>query len=131
MAKNHNGSTPEPGPNRSVVTNGTRTFLGKPGGEQTAVGLRWKDIAAAITEDLGGADLLSEIERQLVRRVTHLSIEAELMEADRVKGQEIDIDKYISITNAIGRAGQRVGLRRRARNISPPTVKQLIEGSYG
>jgi hypothetical protein len=112
------------------VTNGTRTFL-QPGGEQTAVGLRWKDIAAAITEDLGGGDLLSEIERQLVRRVTHLSVEAELMEADRVKGQEIDIERYIAITNAIGRAGQRVGLRRRAKNVTPPTVKQLIEGSYG
>jgi len=131
MAKNRTTTDQEPSRLRSVVTNGTRTFLGKPGGEQTAVGLRWKDIAAAITEDLGGIDRLSEIERQLVRRVTHLSVEAELMEADRVKGQEIDIDKYISITNAIGRAGQRVGLRRRSRNVSPPTVKQLIEGSYG
>jgi hypothetical protein len=130
MAKNRTTTDQEPSRLRSVVTNGTRTFL-QPGGEQTAVGLRWKDIAAAITEDLGGVDRLSEIERQLVRRVTHLSVEAELMEADRVKGQEIDIDKYISITNAIGRAGQRVGLRRRARNVSPPTVKQLIEGSYG
>jgi hypothetical protein len=114
---------------RSRITNHADLLPGIDGRSATA--RRFRDLVLSVLEDLGGADMVSEAERQLVRRVTHLSVEAELMEADRVKGQEIDIDKYIAITNAIGRAGQRVGLRRRAKDVTPPTVKQLIEGSYG
>ena len=103
---------------RSAVTNRSRAFL-TPGGEQTAVGLRWKDIRDQIEEDLGGANYLSEIERQLVRRCTQLSIEAERMEAERAKGGEIDIEQYAAITNALGRAAQRIGFKRRPRDVTP------------
>ena len=91
MSPNHTTTATRPPSQRSVVTNGKRAFITR-GGEQTAIGLRWRDIRDQIHEDLGGENHLSELERQLARRCTQLSIEAEIMEAERAKGGEIDID---------------------------------------
>ena len=101
--------------NRSAVTNRTRHFL-TPGGEQSVSGRRHRDIYDAITEDLGGVEHLSEAERQLARRCAQLAIEAEIMEDVRATGGALDIEAYIAIVNAQGRALTRLGLRRRQRD---------------
>ena len=94
---------------RSAVTNGSRAFLTR-GGELSVVGRRWKDVYAQITEDRGGADRLSEGQRQMARRITSLAVEAEVMEAARAEGGELDLDAYVALTNALGRALARLGL---------------------
>ena len=111
---------------RSAVTNGTRSFLTR-GGELSVVGRRWRDIYSQIVEDRGGADMLSEGERQLARRCATLAIEAEIMEDTRAAGGELDLEGYIALTNAIGRALGRLGLRRAPRNITP-RLSDIIEG---
>lgn len=104
-------SAPRPLPQRSAVTNGARVFLTK-GGEQSVIGRRWKDLYDAITADRGGADALTEAQRQLARRVATLAVRAELMEAEQAEGHDLDLDAYLSLTNAIGRASARLGLDR-------------------
>ncbi len=102
---------------RSAVTNGVRAFL-SPGGEQSVVGRRWRDLYDAITADRGGADALTEAQRQLARRVATLAVKAELMEAGQAKGKDLDLEAYLSLTNAIGRASARLGLDRVPDNVS-------------
>ena len=97
---------------RSAVTNGTRVFLTR-GGELSVVGRRWKDLYLAIVADRGGDDQLSEGQRQLVRRIVTLAIEAEIMEAERAEGKDLNLDAYVTLTNALGRALGRLGLGHR------------------
>jgi hypothetical protein len=49
---------------------------------RTQTALRFRDLVEQISNDLGGPDLLSEGQRQLIRRAASLSIMAEAIEAD-------------------------------------------------
>jgi hypothetical protein len=52
----------------------------------------FKDVLTAIVSDLGGADRLSEGQRQLCRRCALLAVEAEKLEARSISGESIDWD---------------------------------------
>ena len=83
---------------------------------------------AVISGLLGGADALSEVERQLARRCATLSVQAEAMEAATAGGDgELDVDQYVVITNALGRAAARIGLRRRMKDATPDLRSYLTE----
>ena len=112
---------------RSRVTNGRSPFV-----ETDARGAwarRWRDIHAEIVSDLGGADALSEGQRQLVRRATTMSIQCELLEGRIAKGEAVDneaLDIYGKLTDRIGRCFQRLGLRRQARTVGGPSLGELL-----
>ena len=85
---------------------------------------RFRDIVTAITSDLGGADRMTEGQRQLARRVAmHSSSRAKPWRQRSVAGEPIDIDTYGTLSDRIGRAVQRLGLRRVPRNISPSPLE--------
>jgi len=119
---------PLPPTQRSAVTNRSRPFI-TPGGEQTAVGRRWRDIFEALADDRGGYDRLSEAERQLVRRCATLAVEAEIMEDERSQGKDMNLEAYIALTNSLARQLARIGLKRRARDVTPPSLESIIEGT--
>ena len=77
-------------------------------------------MLAEIISDLGGADLLSEGQKQLARRCATISIACERMEGEAALGKEIDLDAYGTLTDRLGRALQRLGLKRHPRDITPP-----------
>lgn len=79
---------------------------------RSATARRFKDLIDDISGDLGGAGLLSEGQRQLVRRAAMLSAESERMEAASVRGEAFDIDAYGVLCDRLGRLFQRIGLRR-------------------
>ena len=108
-----------PAVSRSRITNQSALFLEGVDG-RTAIARRWRDLYGEIIADLGGAAALSEVERQLARRCATLSVEAEAMEAASAGGDgELDVDRYVVLTNALGRAASKIGLRRRARDVTP------------
>lgn len=116
--------------NRSAVSNGRRFYLTK-GGEQSLAGRRVRDIFLAIVEDKGGADRLSEGQTLLARRIASLAVECELMEAERAEGGDLDIEKYCTATNTIGRTLSRLGLRREAKDVSNlPSLADLRAGRF-
>jgi hypothetical protein len=88
---------------RSSVSNGTKLFRveGLDGRTQTAC--RFRDLVEFVTADLGGADLLSEGQRQLVRRASALAIRCESVEADLARGLPFDINNYLAATNTFRR----------------------------
>ncbi len=123
------GSAARPRRCRSAVTNGRRLHVVPPG--DTAWARRFADVLAEIISDLGGANAaLSEGQRQLARRCATLSITCEKMEGQAAAGEPIDLDLYGTLTDRLGRAFQRLGLRRQARDVSP-TLAEYIEAIKG
>jgi hypothetical protein len=70
---------------------------------------------------------LSEGQRQLARRCATIAIACEAMEGRAVAGEAIDLDVYGQLTDRLGRTFQRLGLRRRARNVTPPSIAEYLE----
>ena len=103
---------------RSRITNGSSLHLSEVDG-RSAPAKRFRDILAAIVSDLGGADMLSEGQRQLARRAAMMSVECEALEAKSVAGGEIDLDTYGALSDRIGRAFHRLGLKRVPRDTGP------------
>jgi hypothetical protein len=102
---------------RSRVTNGKSLFVEFDGrGPWTR---RFRDVLGQIVSDLGGADLLSEGQRQLARRCATISIACERMEGEAAAGHDIDLDQYGTLTDRLGRCFQRLGLKRQARDVGP------------
>src|SRR5262245_11920464 len=107
-----------PSRHRSAVTNGKRLHVVNPG--DTAWARRFRDVLAEIISDLGGHDSgLSEGQRQLARRAATISIACEKLEGEAAAGIAIDFELYGRLTDRLGRAFQRLGLERRARDVGP------------
>jgi len=105
------------------VSNGKRLHVVQPG--DTAWARRFRDVLAEITSDLGGADLLSEGQRQLARRCATIAIACEKIEGEAAAGAEIDLETYGKLTDRLGRALQRLGLKRQPRDVTP-TLAEVI-----
>lgn len=86
---------------------------------RTLAARRAKDVVAAIESDLGGGEQLSEAERQLVRRAGVLAVMAESAEASWLAGGEIDPAQHGATVNTLRRTLEAVGLKRRARDVTP------------
>jgi hypothetical protein len=118
-----NSDIPQPvramkrGKGRSRVTNGSKLLPLSDGRSATA--RRFRDLYEDITADLGGVAMLSEGQRQLIRRAAMLSAESERMEALAARGEaEFDIDLYGMICDRLGRLFGRLGLERVARPVN-------------
>lgn len=103
---------------RSKVSNGNAHFV--EGDERSSWARRWKDLLAEILSDvgsgLGEGQSLSEGQRQLARRCATIALQCEKLEGLAATGEEIDLDEYGKLTDRIGRAFQRLGLKRHARD---------------
>jgi hypothetical protein len=107
-----------PSRQRSRVTNGKSYFVEADGRGPWA--RRWSDVLGEIVSDIGGHDAgLSEGQRQLARRAATIAIACERMEGEAATGKAIDLEQYGRLTDRLGRAFQRLGLRRQARDIGP------------
>jgi hypothetical protein len=122
-----NASDAKPPRCRSAVSNGSRLFVERPGDTKWA--RRFADILGEIIGDLGGLDRLSEGQRQLARRCATIAIECEKLEGAAAAGAAIDLETYGQLTDRIGRAFQRLGLKRVARDITPNPLAYAREHS--
>jgi hypothetical protein len=111
---------------RSRVSNGKALFV--EGDQRGPWARRWRDVLGEIISDLGGADLLSEGQKQLARRCATISIACERMEGEAAEGREIDLDTYGTLTDRLGRALQRLGLKRQARQVGQ-TLGDLLRAN--
>jgi hypothetical protein len=86
---------------------------------------RYRDIASAILVDQGGADQCSESRQQLIRRFAACSVLAEGVEAALARGEQIDIAEHSTLCSTLTRLASRLGLERRAKNITP-SVQEYV-----
>src|SRR5512133_2995610 len=104
---------------KSPVTNRATEPFVEPVDKRSAAARRFKDVLAALVCDLGGADRLSEGQKQLCRRCALLAVEAENLEARSISGEDIDVDRFGMMTDRLGRALSRLGLKRVPRDVTP------------
>ena len=70
-------------------------------------------------------DQLSEARLQLVRRFAAAAVLAEQLEAALANGQEINVERHALLCSTLTRLAQRIGLDRRAKNITPSLREYL------
>jgi hypothetical protein len=114
---------------RSRVTNGRQLFID--GDARLKVSRRFRDMLASIATDLGGVDRLSEGQKQIARRCAMLSVECEIMESAAVAGEPFDIETYGQLTDRLGRAFQRLGLKRALHDVTPDLSAYLTATGPG
>jgi hypothetical protein len=110
---------------RSRVTNGQDVL---PGVDNRSMrGRRYYDIQTAITNDQGGAEHLPEVKLQLIRRFSGTSVIAEEMEAQYVRGEQINIQDYALECSTLVRLARQIGVNRIARDVTPTLDQYLAQ----
>jgi hypothetical protein len=93
---------------------------------RTASARRARDLIEAIESDLGGGDRLSEGTRQLVQRAAVLGAFIESCEAQWLGGNAVELSDYLAAINVQRRVLATIGLERRARDVTVPTVEDYL-----
>jgi hypothetical protein len=110
---------------RSAVSNGKRLHVVAPGDNKWS--RRFADVLSEILSDINtGREGLSEGQRQLARRCATIAIACERMEGEAAAGNEIDLESYGTLTDRLGRAFQRLGLKRQTSKT--PTLSDILRG---
>ena len=112
-----------PSRTRSAVSNHQDLLPGLDG--RSASARRFRDLVNAFVADMGGLDHCSEIRLGLVRRLAATTVQAEMLEARMVNGEAIDIATLCTLASTTVRLSQRLGLERRARNVTPSVGQYL------
>jgi hypothetical protein len=92
---------------------------------RSATARRFRDLVNAFVADMGGLDRCSEIKLGLIRRLAATTVQAEMLEARMVNGEAIDIATLCTLASTTVRISQRLGLERRARNVTPSLGQYL------
>lgn len=109
---------------RSKITNGVRLLLASDGNSEWQ--RRYRDLCALHAGDLGGPEMLSEAQKQLIRRISALEILCEQWEAAMSDGKEVDLDLYNRTSGNLKRMYETIGLNRVAREINP--IVEFLKG---
>jgi hypothetical protein len=112
-----------PSRTRSAVSNHKDLLPGLDG--RSASARRFRDLVNAFVADMGGLDCCSEIRLGLVRRLAATTVQAEMLEARMANGEAIDIATLCTLASTTVRLSQRLGLERRARNVTPSLGQYL------
>jgi hypothetical protein len=111
--------------NRSRITNGTRLLEGIDG--RTPSARRFRDLIESFSCDLGGMERLTEAERALVKQAASVTIRAEQLQAAIVRGEVVDPDELIRLSNTSRRL--LASIRRRA--APKPTLSGYLAAKQG
>jgi hypothetical protein len=115
---------------RSAVSSGRKLFV--QGDANSAWSRRYRDIMAAHIADQGGRELLSEAQLSLIRRASAIQLECEQMEGRLSMGDEgVDIDVYTRSASHLRRIYETLGLKRVARDVTPPTLAEYALEQLG
>jgi hypothetical protein len=114
---------------RSAITNGSSILVGNFDG-RTAWMRRLRDLIQLHESDLGGEDAVSESERRLVRRAAMLTLQLEMMDskfaANDGEATFAQLHLYQQVSNTLRRLLESLGLKRRQKDITPPTLQEYL-----
>jgi hypothetical protein len=108
---------------RSAVTNDPLFLRGVDG--RSKVARRYRDLAIALADDLGGQGKLSEPSKILVRQAAALTVKVEGLQSQIVAGEDVDIEQLTRLSNALSRMLHRLGLKKASR--PRMSVQQYLE----
>ena len=95
---------------------------------RSVIARRYRDICSAIFVDQGGEDQCTESRKQLIRRFAAAAVIAEQMEARLARGEPIDIQQHALLCSSLVRLAQRIGINRRAKDITP-ALPDYLDGA--
>jgi hypothetical protein len=114
---------------RSAITNGNTILVGN-FDHRSAWMRRLRDLIQLHTSDLGGEDAISESERRIVRRAAMLTLQLEMMDskfaANDGEATLAQLHLYQQVSNTLRRLLESLGLQRRAKDVSVPTLSQYL-----
>jgi hypothetical protein len=87
----------------------------------------FKRLVSDIEVDRGGRDELSEVERQLVEAYAGCCVLIANIHARIALGEDISIGEHSLVASTMTRLANKLGLRRRARDVSPSLADILSE----
>jgi hypothetical protein len=90
-----------------------------------AASRRHGEIVEAMVIDQGGADHLSEARLRLIHRFAAYVLLAEQMEAQLMRGDEINISDHALVCNMLMRIAQSIGLDRKSHR-GVPTLADIL-----
>ncbi|MCA1775119.1 MAG: hypothetical protein LC676_05785 [Loktanella sp.] len=122
MPRTKKAIAPPPPEFRTVRGTGQMLLAGVDGRSNMA--RRFREITAEIETDLGGD--LTEAQRQLTARAATLAMWCEERETELALGQDFDAQAYATISNAMRRLLSDLGLERRSRDVTPPTLGEYL-----
>jgi hypothetical protein len=92
---------------------------------RTAAARAARDLMADIEADLGGTDMVSTAEKQIIQRAAIAGAILEDMEATWLAGGPIDVPTYTALANLQRRHLEAVGLKRQPKPVE--TLQQYLE----
>jgi hypothetical protein len=88
---------------------------------------RYREIATAIADDLGGPDKLSEPTKIIVRQAASLTLQVEALQTKIIAGEDVNNEQLTRLANSLSRMLHRLGLKKLAPK--PPTLlSQMASG---
>lgn len=114
---------------RSKATNDPLMLRGVDG--RSVVARRYRDVAIALADDLGGQDRLSEPTKILVRQAAALTVQVESLQAKIVTGEDVDLEQLTRLSNVLGRTLQRLGLKKPPPKPSSPLAAHFARPIVG
>ena len=106
---------------RSRVTNRRATLPGVDG--RSADARRYRDLCASFADERGGEAALTESERALIRQAAALQVASERMQAQLIRGEDVDGEELTRLSNALARALSALGKRKPAKAQSPSSAR--------
>ena len=110
---------------RSRVTN-HKDLLPKLDGRSSAA-RRFRDLVAAFINDMGGAGQCSDIKLGLLRRLAAVTVQAEVLEARMINGEQVDIGTLCTLASTTVRLSQRLGIERAPKDVTPDPLDYARE----
>jgi hypothetical protein len=101
---------------RARVTNNQDLLPGLDG--RTAAARRYRDLVLAFIADMGGLDQCSEVRLGLLRRLAATTVQAELIEARAINGEQVDVSLLCTLASTTVRIAARLGLNRVSRDVT-------------
>jgi hypothetical protein len=80
-----------------------------------------------IVVDLGGREACSSLELNLIDAYVGVAIQIENLNCRQLLGQEIDLGIYCQCASTMTRIASRLGLRRRPRDVSTPSLQDYLK----
>jgi hypothetical protein len=112
---------------RSRVTNGKQLLAEADGNSEWT--RRYRDLIGLHASDRGGAELLSEGQKQLIRRIATLELQCEVYEATMSRGEDLSLqhwDMYNRLAGNLRRLLETLGVERVSKEINP--IVEFLKG---
>jgi hypothetical protein len=114
---------------RSAVSNGSHILAEVDA--RSAHMRRYRDLILAHESQLGE---VSESESRLIRRAAMITLQLEMLDAKFAnnggEASALDLTRYQQTTGALRRLLETLGLQRRAKDVTPPSLAEYLQSRY-